>query len=134
MDDVIINKAATIERCLQRIKYEYKNSGAKLATDFTRQDALILNLLRACEAALDMATHTIRTQKLGVPQTSRESFVLLEQAKIIPVEISSKLQAMVGFRNIAVHNYMELNLDIVQNVIEKELNVFLDFNRCLLAL
>lgn len=74
MGDVLINKAATIERCLQRIKYEYVKSGAKLATDFTRQDALILNLLRACEAALDMATHTIRVRKLGIPQTSREGF------------------------------------------------------------
>lgn len=59
---------------------------------------------------------------------------MLEQAKLIPAEISRRLQAIVGFRNIAVHNYMELNLDIVRKVIEKELDVFLDFNRCLLAL
>ena len=134
MNDIIINKAAIIERCLQRITEELQDSKDDFISDFTRQDAAILNLLRAFGAAQDMATHVVRVRKLGVPQNSKDVFVLLENAKLIPVKISHKLQAMVGFRNIAVHNYMELNLDIVKNVLEKELNVFLDFNRCLLAL
>ena len=51
-DDVVLNKSAVIERCLARIREEYQGYEAELMTDFTRQDSIILNLLRACEAAL----------------------------------------------------------------------------------
>ncbi len=56
-DDVVLNKAATIERCVRRAREEYAAAGAGFATDLTRQDAAILNIQRACEAALDMGQH-----------------------------------------------------------------------------
>ncbi len=52
-DDVVLNKAATIERCLERVRDEYDGDGHELATDQRRQDALMLNLLWACETAID---------------------------------------------------------------------------------
>lgn len=55
-DDVLLNKAATIERCVARAREEYAKNPATFAEDLTRQDAAILNIQRACEAALDMAT------------------------------------------------------------------------------
>ena len=62
-DDVLINKVATIERCVQRAREEYARGPATFATDYTRQDAAILNIQRACEAALDMRQHVIRPKK-----------------------------------------------------------------------
>jgi hypothetical protein len=53
-DDILINKAATIERCVARAREEYQRDPAGFAEDYTRQDAAILNVQRACEAALDM--------------------------------------------------------------------------------
>ncbi|MBI3713293.1 MAG: DUF86 domain-containing protein, partial [Burkholderiales bacterium] len=70
-DDVVLNKAATIERCVARAREEYAAAGSDFATDFTRQDAAILNIQRACEAALDMGQHLIRRDKLGLPQSAR---------------------------------------------------------------
>ncbi|WP_174999372.1 hypothetical protein [Rugamonas aquatica] len=51
-DDVILNKAATIERCVARAREEYLKNPATFGADHTRQDAAILNIQRACEAAL----------------------------------------------------------------------------------
>ncbi len=70
-DDVLINKAATIERSVKRAREKYDRDPAGFVTDFTRQDAAILNILRACEAALDMGQHLIRREQLGVPQSAR---------------------------------------------------------------
>ena len=53
VDDIALNKLAIIERCLARIREEYAGHETELATDFTRQDAIVLNLQRACEAAID---------------------------------------------------------------------------------
>lgn len=76
-DDVLFNKAATIERCVARAKEEFLAAGEFFATDFTRQDAAVLNVQRACEAALDMGQHLIRREKLGIPQSARDVFALL---------------------------------------------------------
>ena len=60
VDDVLINKAATIERCVARAREEFERNPLTFATDFTRQDAAVLNVQRACEAALDMGQHIVR--------------------------------------------------------------------------
>ena len=59
-DDVLLNKAATIERCVARVREEYESDPPSFANNYTRQDAAILNMQRACEAALDMGQHLVR--------------------------------------------------------------------------
>ena len=126
-DDLIINKIGTINKCIDRIKYEYEESKELFKKNFTKQDAVILNLERASQAAIDIASHIVRIKKLGIPQTNRDVFVFLENANLISNETSKKMQAMVGFRNIAVHDYQTLNLDIIIEILEKHLNDFVEF-------
>lgn len=125
VDDVLIAKAGSIERCLRRVREEYQ-AAENFLRDQTRQDAVMLNLLRATEQAIDIAMHIIRVQRLGVPQTSREAFSLLADAGMLDKELATRMQAMVGFRNIAIHEYQKLDLDIVKKIIEDHL---VDFER-----
>jgi len=131
-DDVLINKAATIEKCVARALEEYNFEPTTFATNFTRQDAAILNIQRACEAALDMGHHLIRREKLGVPQSARDVFTLLAQAGWVSEELSDLLKRMVGFRNIAVHDYQTLQLPITVSIITKHLTDFTDFSQAIL--
>lgn len=131
-DDVLLNKAATIERCVARAREEYWRDYATFAGDFTRQDAAILNIQRACEAALDMGQHLVRREKLGVPQSARDIFTLLAQAGWITETLAGALRRMVGFRNIAVHDYQSLQLAITVAIIKHHLDEFLQFSKALL--
>jgi uncharacterized protein YutE (UPF0331/DUF86 family) len=121
MNDVVINKIATIERCLQRINIVYAEVADNLSTDFTRQDSIVLNLQRACEASIDLANYVNKQKKLGIPQSSRDAFELLFKAVLLPEEVAVNLKKMVGLRNIAVHDYQELNIDIVRFIVENHL-------------
>ena len=132
VDDVLINKAATIERCVRRAREEYAADPGSFATNFTRQDAAILNIQRACEAALDMGQHLIRRERLGVPQSARDVFALLAQGGWITPALADGLKRMVGFRNIAVHDYESLQLPITIRIIEIHLDKFLDYSQTLL--
>ena len=127
MDDVLLNKAAVIERCLARIIEEYEGHEDELETNYTRQDAIVLNLQRACEASIDAAMHLVRTNRLGLPQRSRDAFILLEGAGRLSADLSRRLQAMVGFRNIAVHQYQELQIPILRAIVEQRLEDFRAF-------
>ncbi|MHB8742019.1 MAG: type VII toxin-antitoxin system HepT family RNase toxin [Sulfuricaulis sp.] len=123
-DDVRLNKIAIIERCLKRAEEEYRGHELEFRSNFTRQDSIILNLLRACEASVDLAMHLVRTKKLGLPQESREAFTLLERSGLLSEELATRMRAMVGFRNIAVHDYQKLSLDVVTSILDKHLNDF----------
>jgi uncharacterized protein YutE (UPF0331/DUF86 family) len=132
MDDVILNKAAILERCIRRIKEEYIGFEQEFKTNYTKQDSIILNIQSACECAIDMATHIVRIQKLGVPLASREVFELLANHEIISSNLSDALQRMVGFRNIAVHDYVALKLPVIEKVITHHLRDLEQFSQVLL--
>lgn len=125
-DDVVINKAAVIERCVARAGQEYERDRAGFAQDFTRQDAAVLNILLACEAALDLGQHLVRREKLGAPQSARDVFSLLAASGWIDSKLAESLKRMVGYRNIAIHDYRSLELPITIAIIEKQLGDFLD--------
>ena len=106
-DDVMLNKASIIERCIRRIRDEYRADPD--LKNITHTDALTLNVERACQAAIDLAMHLVAKRHLGVPQSSAESFVLLNKAGHIDAALARALQGMTGFRNIAIHEYQEVD-------------------------
>jgi uncharacterized protein YutE (UPF0331/DUF86 family) len=126
-DDVLLNKAAIVERCLARVREVHAGDDANLFADPTRQDSILLNLQRACEASIDLAMHLVRKRRLGLPQESREAFDLLERAGLLPPELARGMRAMVGFRNVAVHSYRDLDLEIVRSIVHERLGDFAAF-------
>ena len=72
-DDIVLNKMEMINRCIKRVHEVYEGNPANL-DDYTKQDSIILNLQRACEASIDLAMHVVAVKRLGIPQNSRDSF------------------------------------------------------------
>jgi uncharacterized protein YutE (UPF0331/DUF86 family) len=133
MNDIVLNKKESIERCLKQIQTYYALPGDKpFADDYLKQDAIAANIQRACEQAIDLANHTIKSKKLGLPKSSRESFRLLAQDGVIPLSLAEKLEKMVGFRNVLVHQYQELNLDLLVDVIENHLDDLVYFTNLIM--
>jgi uncharacterized protein YutE (UPF0331/DUF86 family) len=95
-DDVLLNKAAAIERAVRRVREEYADDERNLVDNQTRQDAIILNLQRACEGSIDAAMHLVRVHRLGVPQESRDAFTLLQQAQLLDATLADRMKKMSG--------------------------------------
>ena len=125
-DDVVLNKSAIVRRCLARIQEEYRGDKSRL-DDFTIQDAIVLNLLRACEAVIDLAMHRVARDRLGIPQTSRDAFEILLGNGSIVSSTAQAMKNMVGFRNIAVHSYQELQRPILEAILDHHLADFETF-------
>ena len=134
MNYIALTKTQSLQRCVERAKEEYTAAGDNFLINYSRQDAAILNVIRACESAIDLANHLIRQRNLGVPSTNRESFELLCEAKLIPEDLGQALYKMAVFRNIAVHTYTKLDLAIVVDVIQNRLNDVLRFADIALSL
>lgn len=123
MNDIILNKKESIERCISQIRAYYATpTNLDFEEDYMKQDSIAINLQRACEQCIDLANHTIKNRKLGLPKDSKESFRLLAAAKIIPAELAKHLEGMVGFRNILIHEYQRMDIGLMIEVIEKHLD------------
>jgi len=127
MNDIVINKIQSIQRCVRRAREEYQADPDGFATNCTRQDAALLNVLRACETAIYLANHVIRAYKLGIPVSSADSFKLLRAERIIDARLTERMEKMVGFRNTVIHQYTQVDIRIVKVVIVSELDELLAF-------
>jgi uncharacterized protein YutE (UPF0331/DUF86 family) len=132
--DVALNKKESIERCIRQARDYYARASDKpFEADFLKQDAIAINLQRAAEQTIDLANHAIRKGKLGLPKDSRDSFDILAAAGVITTELAASLKGMVGFRNILVHDYRELDLHIMKDVIERRLDALILFTNDVLT-
>ena len=131
--DVILNKKESLERCIKQVREYYaRPTDVDFKEDYLRQDAIAVNLQRATELAIDMANYVIKDRRLGLPKESRQSFEILGKSGIIPQELARTLQGMVGFRNILVHEYQKLDIEIMIDIIENRLRDLIDFSNLLL--
>jgi uncharacterized protein YutE (UPF0331/DUF86 family) len=127
MTDLVMGKIVSLQRCIERARTVYARNPETFLTDFDQQDAAVLNVIRACELAIDIANHAIRKYKMGIPKSSAESFSLIQRAGVIPHGLGERLEKMVAFRNVSVHEYTALDYSIVASVITKDLVELLRF-------
>lgn len=126
-EETAAQKIASLQRCVSQARVALTTAGPEFKTNYLLQDAAVLNVIRACETAIDLANMVIRKKRLGIPAESRDSFGILVRESILDHESGAKLQKMVGFRNLAVHRYRDLDMDIVEAVIQRNLDDLLAF-------
>lgn len=124
--DVVLAKVAAIQRCLKRIK-ETTRLDPNSIDDIDKQDIFILNLQRAVQAAIDLATHIVASEGLGLSDTIKDNFKFLKNAGIINEELTLRMESMVGFRNIAIHDYQTIDRDILKSILSNNLKDLEDF-------
>ncbi len=79
------------------------------------QDIIERNLEVAAQAAIDIANRIISLEGLEKPRDYYEAIMRLGEAEVIPLDFAQKLAPIAGFRNILVHDYMDINWDEVYN-------------------
>lgn len=122
-EDIVLAKANIAQRCMDRIAHARR----QLDSGFDRDDIVVLNLQRAIQATMDVAYHIVASENLGLPDTAAAAFDLLAHNRKIDAALCERLHKMVGFRNIAVHDYQTLDPKIVDAIVEKHLDDLRNF-------
>ncbi len=118
--DVVFAKIGIIQRCLVRIK-KTTNLQESALDDLNKQDIYVLNLQRAIQACIDLANHIVAENSLGVPASLKEPFLFLKENSVISADLCNKMESMVGFRNVAVHEYQELDVSVLKAILKNHL-------------
>lgn len=120
MNDVVLAKLGTIDRCLGRIR-DVTCGDPTRVREIDIQDIVVLNLQRAIQAAIDLAAHIISQQQWGLPDSLKAHFAILQRENVIDPALERRLEAMVGFRNIAVHDYEIIDVAVLERIVAERL-------------
>ena len=125
---VIGEKLLSLNRCLERVKLHTPANVEALQSDFDTQDIICLNIQRAVQISVDIAAHILAEQLHEQTPTMAETFLALSQHGLLDSQLASCLAKAVGFRNIAVHEYNTLDMNILYSIITKEIGCFYEFS------
>ena len=124
---VIDDKLERLRRCIQRIEHKRPALLADLVADYDLQDILSVNLERAIQLCVDIAAHIIAAREISAPTTMAAAFESLQVLQVLSPELATSMKKAVGFRNIVVHNYQEIDWEIVFNICHHKLDDFRAF-------
>ena len=130
--EVVLAKLESLRRCVTRIEEKTPTDVAVLKNDYDTQDIVSINLERAVQISVDISSHILATFENPVPKTMSQAFVALSDMDVISTELAERLRKAVGFRNISVHEYEDINWDIVFSICTKNLDDFRNFARAVL--
>ena len=119
--DIIIDKASRAERHLKRIKGKRDVSLDRFLSDVDVQDIVLFNLQIAIQSCIDIASHIISDEELGVAGSTSEIFYILQENNYIDAQLTEKIVSAVGFRNLVAHEYGNLDLKKVYKIIHEEM-------------
>ena len=126
---LIAEKLETLRSCVRRIEVKCPESSRVLQTDLDLQDILALNITRAVQLCVDIASHIVAESEQRVPDTMSGVFDVLAESGVIRVELAASMKNAVGFRNIAVHNYQAIDWTIVYGICKERFQDFQLFAR-----
>lgn len=125
--EVIEQKLESLRACLQRIAVKCPPEAETLAGDADLQDIVVLNLTRAIQLCVDIGAHLIAGMDVPPPETMGQTFDVLSRAGVIDPNLATRLKKAVGFRNIAFHNYEDVDWKIVHTLARHRLGDFSEF-------
>ncbi|RBP25594.1 uncharacterized protein YutE (UPF0331/DUF86 family) [Marinobacter pelagius] len=129
-EQLVAQKLESLRRCIQRVESRLPENLDSLLDDLDAQDIISLNLTRAVQMCVDIASHWLAEHtEATAPKTMGQAFEALAQSGVIDPELAVRLRKSVGFRNVMVHNYDDVNWEIVYSICRNHLGDFREFAR-----
>lgn len=89
------------------------------AKDERRADPMWLRgvkytFITAIEACIDVAQHVCSSEGWGPPRDNGDAMLVLGRHGVLEPDVAESMRTAVGFRNVLVHQYGDVDDDIVQ--------------------
>jgi len=98
-----------LSACLKKLEPFKAKEKEEILQDPYMQDIIERNLEVAAQAVIDIANRVISIEGLEKPRDYYEAILRLGEAEILPLDFAQNLAPIAGFRNILVHDYMDID-------------------------
>jgi len=99
--------------CLKKLEPFKSKEKEEILQDPYLQDIIERNLEVSAQSVIDIANRIISIENLEKPLDYYDAIMRLGEASILPSKFAKKLAPIAGFRNILVHDYLDINWDEV---------------------
>ncbi|MBI2264983.1 MAG: DUF86 domain-containing protein [Armatimonadetes bacterium] len=130
---LVLRKISELETCKGQIS---EFSGVALGdytSDWKTQRIVERTMQIMIESCVDVANHIISGSGMRAPTSYSDTFKILFDGHILDSELFSAMERMEKFRNIVVHQYEEVNAEIVIGILRKHLGDFDRFRDAILT-
>ena len=128
MNDSLTDKLDSLQRCVERVREEFEPQ-SEFSVNETRQDAAVMNIVRACGTAAGIAKSAVQVMGLDVPSEAATSFEILSDRNIANSETCARLQQMTEFSDVALREPESLSAEMIASLISDRLADFEVFAR-----
>ncbi len=129
-EQLVAQKLESLRRCIQRVESRLPEDLETMMTDLDAQDIIALNLTRSVQMCVDVGSHWLAEHSEATsPRTMGQVFEALASSGVIDSGLAERMRKSVGFRNVMVHNYDEVNWQIVFSICKNHLGDFRAFAR-----
>lgn len=125
---VVRRHLAAMQDALQRLARHAGRSSGELRADPDLRWVVERGLQLAAQNTLDIASHLVAARGLDAPDYASAILRLAEIGVVTP-ELAERLRPLAGFRNVLVHGYLHVDLDVVQRVLVEKLPELEEFAR-----
>lgn len=126
---VLLKRTSKLREYIEFLNRYKHLSLAKFKDDELVRAGVERYLHLASECVFDIGNHIIADLELGEPNSYREIIEILGRKGILPLNFSEKLKALAGFRNILVHDYLEVDISLVHEVLQNSVQDLEEFLR-----
>lgn len=103
---------------------KYENITLLELKDNDKRSIVERNLHLACEVVIDVSNLLNSELRLPPEESSKGSIISLGKAKVLDEEFANKLSNLAPFRNVLVHDYLEIDYQVVVDVMNNKLSDF----------
>ena len=129
MKNEILNKLERLQKYVRILNSYKKYSFQDINEDFTLRGAIERYLEVSLECCIDIGEMIISSRGLRKPETYREVIEILGEEDILPQGFAERFAEAAKFRNILVHMYAEIDVEMVYEILQNNLGDFDEFAR-----
>jgi len=131
-EQLILRKLSELDQYFRQIQEFRQITAAQYSTDWKIQRIIERTLQMMIETCVDIAGHIIADKGYRVARTYADTFRVLHEEKVIDRKLLNALEKMARFRNLLVHQYDNLDAQIVVGILKKDLEDFTGYRQAII--
>lgn len=120
--DVLHRRLKKLDEYLEYLESAQGYSYREFADDPEHHGSVERFLHLSIEALTDMANHVVTDENLGSVEQARDLPEIFAEHGYVDEELEAKWKDMIGFRNVLVHEYLEIDPEVVYDVLQNRLD------------
>lgn len=131
--NMVLRKLSEIDEYLEQIREFSDITVDKYRSDWRTQRIVERTLQIIIETCADIANHIISDRNMRIPTSYSDTFKVLFDNNAIDKDLFAVMEKMAKFRNIVVHQYEEVDAEIVIIILKKHIGDFVRFKEAILG-